>query len=127
MKNLRRTCDNTKCDKLYRYQRATSEYCSTACRVVVSRERKAAEDKAESDARLAELREQARQIARQIAAKTARAERAAAPEPEAKPKPEQRKRKPISRLFPEPAPPVAVVTIHNIPRRFPGTPLPRRS
>ena len=91
--------------------------------MVVSRERKAAEDKAESDARLAELREQARQIA----AETARAEREAAPEPEAKPKPEQRKRKPISRLFPEPAPPVAVVTIHNIPRRFPGTPLPRRS
>ena len=72
MKNLRRTCDNTKCGKLYRYQRATSEYCSKACRNVVGRERKAAKDKAESDARLEELREQARQIARQIAAETAR-------------------------------------------------------
>ena len=127
MKNLRRTCDNPKCGKQYRYQRATSIYCSTACRQVVGRERKAERDKAESDARWAMLREQARQIAAQIAAETSRTDREAAQQPVSKARPAQRKPEPIGRLFPEPAPAPTVITIRNIPRRFPGTPLPRRS
>ena len=50
-KNLRRTCDNPNCEKLYRYKSAASRYCNVACRIAASRQRKAERDKAESDAR----------------------------------------------------------------------------
>ena len=115
VKNLRRTCDNPLCEKLYRYSSAASKYCSRACRDKVYRERKAEKDKAASEARWAKLREFARQIDAQIE-----------PEPDSPARPARREPKPISRLFPEPAEKPAVITIHNVPTRFPGTPLPRR-
>ena len=124
MKNLRRNCDNPKCRKLYRYKRATSEYCSTACRKDVSRERKAVEDKAASDARLAELGEQARQIAQQIAKLKAEQddEETPPPAPDTRPNP-PKPPKPINGLFPPPKEEPARITIYNVPTRFPGTPL----
>ena len=45
-----------------------------------------------------------------------------APQHDAPALPVRREPKPISRLFPLPA----RITIRNVPKRFPGTPLPRR-
>ena len=120
-KNLRRKCDNPRCGKFYRYKSAASRYCSDACRKVVSRQRKAEKDKAESDARWASLRQRL-QIESQIEPQ----HDAPAPQPDSPAWPAQREPKPISRLFPPPADPPVVITIRNIPRHFPGTPLPRR-
>ena len=120
-KNLRRNCDYVQCGKLYRYKSATSKYCNVLCRNAAGRERKAEEDKAASEARLAELGEQARQIAQQIAKLKAEQgdEEPPPPAPDTRPKPP----KPINALFPPPKEEPARITIYNVPTRFPGTPL----
>ena len=116
-KNLRRTCDNPKCGQLYRYKLETSKYCSGACRSVAKRQRKAEKDKAAREQKVTEIAARLRER-QQIEAQIE-------PQPDSPARPAQRDPKPISRLFPPPAEPPAVVTIRNVPKRFPGTPLPR--
>ena len=123
-KNLRRNCDNPTCGKLYRYQSATSKYCGNVCRNRVARARKAAKERAAEEAR-AKLRGQARQIDAQIA-KPEPVEPVAPPPPTTPAAPAEPKRKPRSYVFALPQKKSAVITIRNVPTRFPGTPLPRR-
>ena len=123
-KNLRRNCDNPTCGKLYRYQLATSKYCGNVCKNKVARARKAAKERAAEEARWAELREQARQIDAQIA-KPEPVEPGEPPPPTPPAAPAERKRKRRSYVFALPQKKTAVLTIRNVPTRFPGTPLSR--
>ena len=125
VKNLRRTCDNPLCEKLYRYSSAASKYCSRACRDKVYRERKAERDKADRESAVAEIAARLRER-QQIAPQIAPQSDSPAPQPDSPALPVRREPKPISRLFPPPADPPVRITIRNVPKRFPGTPLPRR-
>ena len=123
-KDLRRNCDNPKCGKLYRYSSAKSKYCVNACKHRAARARKAAKDLAAKEARWAMLRKQARQIDAQTARpKPVEADETPPPTPPAAPAKPKRKRRPL--VFALPKKKTAVITIRNVPKRFPGTPLSR--
>ena len=123
-KDLRRNCDNPTCGKLYRYQLATSKYCGNVCKNKVARARKAEEERAAEEARWARLREQARQIDAQTAKPgSVEAHETPPPTPPATPPEPKRKRRPY--IFALPKKKTAVIVIRNVPKRFPGTPLPR--
>ena len=124
-KNLRRNCDNVQCGKLYRYKSAASKYCNVLCRNAAARGRKIAKEKAESDARWAMLREQARQIDAQIAKSEPDQDDEEPPTPVPAPRPKPPKPKPINKLFPPPKEEPTRITIRNVPTTFPGTALPR--
>ena len=126
VKTQRRKCDNPECGKVYRYSKATSRYCGRRCRDKVYRDRKVENEKAETAARWAKLREQAQQIDAQIAKSEPGEDSEEPPAPAPVPRPVQPKPKPISRLFPLPKEAPARITIRNVPTRFPGTPLSRR-
>ena len=123
-KDLRRNCDNPTCGKLYRYSSAKSKYCGDACRTRATRARKAEEERAAEEARWARLREQARQIDAQIA-KPEPVEADETPPPTPPAAPAEPKRKPRSYVFALPQKKTAVLTIRNVPKHFPGTPLSR--
>ena len=125
VKNLRRTCDNPLCGTLYRYSSAASKYCSRGCRDKVYRERKAEKDKAAREQKMTEIAAKMRQR-QQIESQIETQPDSPAPQHDAPALPVRREPKPISRLFPLPADPPARITIRNVPKRFPGTPLPRR-
>ena len=123
-KDLRRNCDNPTCGKLYRYSSAKSKYCGDVCRTRATRARKAEEERAAEEARWAGLREQARQIDAQIAKpEPVEADETPPPTPPAAPAEPKRKRR--SYVFALPQKKTAVLTIRNVPKRFPGTPLSR--
>ena len=125
-KNLRRKCDNPKCEQLYRYKSAASMYCSDACRKAVSRQRKAAKDKAEREIAVAEIAARLRERQQLESQIEPQPDSPALPQHDAPARPARREPKPISRLFPPPAEPPVRITIRNVPKQFPGTPLPRR-
>ena len=126
VKDLRRTCDNHLCVTLYRYSSAASKYCGRGCRDKVYRERKAEKDKAAREQKMTEIAARLRerqQIESQIEPQP---DSPALPQHDAPARPARREPKPISRLFPPPAEPPVRITIRNVPKQFPGTPLPRR-
>ena len=124
-KNLRRKCDNPKCGKMYRYKSAASRYCSDACRKAVSRQRKAEKDKAARERAVTEIAAKLRQR-QQIESQIEPQPDSPAPQPDSPAPPAPAKKSSIYSAFRPPADPPVVITIRNIPRHFPGTPLPRR-
>ena len=85
-----------------------------------------AKDKAEREIAVAEIAARLRERQQLESQIEPQPDSPALPQHDAPARPARREPKPISRLFPPPAEPPVRITIRNVPKQFPGTPLPRR-
>ena len=138
VKHLKRRCDLPRCRKEYRYAQPTSKYCSVSCRQAGARLRRASRTEAEAAADLVNIRAMAKHIVERPKIGTQVAQQIAPPAPARAPKPAD-ECECVGKDFGHfPACPLNTdptrrqtraavrITIHNVPKRFPGTPLTRR-
>ena len=131
-KSRRRPCENPKCGKTFRYTKPNAKYCGRTCQNQVYRAGKAERDKAEKEGKLADLADMAAELERlrQVEAQIQAQPESPVTEPEQPeqepappPAPAPPKHPPYGRAFRPPADQPVRITIHNVPTRFPGTPL----